>query len=154
VTTRPDVQTPEQIVARFDRSLEWATEHTRFPHTCVDGKTYRASCLVSDPGCHTTAVGYIASANIASATGVAEQHGYRAEVHRQTTGDHWDVRIYEIWRVRMLGTPAGYDRRRDVSKADIATVILRMVAAKVAVLDYERANRLTAAEALDILSNR
>lgn len=53
---------PSLIAKRFGRSVEWATEHTVFPHKCVDGKRYLASCLVTDPDCDRVARSYLSLA--------------------------------------------------------------------------------------------
>ena len=78
------------------------------------------------------------------AEAIAGRHGFKAEVRRQC-GDCWDVRIY--------GNGGGYDRRRDVSSANIPSQILRMVAAKVAGLTYEQAATLTDERVMDILND-
>lgn len=52
-------QTPEEIAARFSRSIEWAREHDG-RHRCVDDKRYIYSCLVSDPECDKVARSYLA----------------------------------------------------------------------------------------------
>lgn len=80
--------------------------------------------------------------NQTTAETLAEKHGFQTEIHRQR-GDCWDVRIY--------GNGGGYDRRRDVSSANIPSQIIRMVAAKVANLTYEQAMKLTVDEATAIL---
>lgn len=58
------------------------------------------------------------------ATAIAAERGYRVEIHRQTTGDCWDVRIY--------ATSTGYvkhsyNRRRDVTKANIGDAVMAML---------------------------
>lgn len=40
--------TPEQVSKRFEMPLRWAQCHAH-SHICVDGRTYSADCLVTDP---------------------------------------------------------------------------------------------------------
>lgn len=83
------------------------------------------------------------------AIAIAAQHDYRVETRRQTTGDHWEVRIYstaEGYRVR------SYDRRRDVAAADIPARILAMTASAVHGLPWETGSTLPMGEALDLLA--
>jgi hypothetical protein len=54
-----------------------------------------------------------------AATEIAAERGYRVEVHQQA-GDCWDVRIYGT-------TTNGYNRKRDVAKANIGDAIMRML---------------------------
>ena len=81
------------------------------------------------------------------ASAIAARHGYRVEVHRMTTGDVWDIRIY--WTGETY-TKTSYDRRRDVRAADIPNRILAMVA--VAVHGLPWGTKLTTEEALGYLA--
>jgi hypothetical protein len=54
-----DQLTLAATAARFDQPAEWARYHVRGQHICVDGKTYVASCWVSDPVMESTARNYI-----------------------------------------------------------------------------------------------
>ena len=55
----PDNDTIGQVAARFDLPEAWAMMHVG-EHRCVDQRTYRASCLVSDPTTHDVAQSYMA----------------------------------------------------------------------------------------------
>lgn len=77
-----------------------------------------------------------------NATEIAESLGCKVEVRRQA-GDCWDVRIY--------GTGV-YNRRRDVSKANIGLYVLQMLAESVKGFAYKQATSLTFQQAVELLS--
>lgn len=52
-------ETPQQIAARFGRSIEFGREH-QGRHRCVDGRWYLYSCLISDPGSDRVGRSYLA----------------------------------------------------------------------------------------------
>lgn len=58
------------------------------------------------------------------AIAAAEQAGYRVEIHQQQ-GNCWDVRLYSTAAGYVK---RGYNRRRDLAKADIGDAITKMLA--------------------------
>lgn len=60
----------------------------------------------------------------ADATAIANELGYKVEVHEHAA-DCWDVRLY--WD-RPSYNRHGYNRRRDVGKAQIGDRIMKMLA--------------------------
>lgn len=52
------VETPPRIAKRLSVSIEFARMH-QGRHTCVDGKWYNVSCLLSDPDCDHIARSYL-----------------------------------------------------------------------------------------------
>lgn len=58
VVMSTETQTAQEIAERFNRSVEWAQLHIG-DHRCIDKRRYVYSCLVSDPECHKTAIGYM-----------------------------------------------------------------------------------------------
>ncbi|MEV0382351.1 hypothetical protein [Nonomuraea sp. NPDC050643] len=78
------------------------------------------------------------------ATQIAESLGCKVEVRRQV-GDCWDVRIY--------GTSV-YNRRRDVSKANIGLHVLQMLAESIKGLAYKQAASLTFTKAVELLDSQ
>jgi hypothetical protein len=88
------------------------------------------------------------TANQIEATAAAKRLGYEVQVYRQQ-GRVWDVRIRKY--KGGVAVYHGYDRRRDVSKAEIGTAVAQMVAAKENGLTWEQSMNLTHRQAMDLL---